>query len=454
MMSFLVRETRSNFSRRSPRSYIGSPRSLVHLSISFPLLRGPSMVIIPLWAVCWGRIFNKLFMMIIVRCGSWEFANVGSPRSLLFFSNCTPGILISITFLHLTYWSRGWHVWRRPCNEAHHWSWFCCDSFFSWILLRSFRHCIKANSRIEMVDFEKAQQMIPHITCAISFGYNVSELVFGVDVFDLDFLGPGWFDQTTNQVQPWVLETCLIVGFFLLMIILIIASLSWNTYNKASWCEDWTFEWTQWMLFRTLTVLWDRLFAFCFSWSLTTGLSEFSGVWIVFVRTETIRCHQSRAGIPSNFNPASKEMILNSVEFCETEVYFLHTNLLQQMYDFQKRIMLLQKWISNPQDLPWSRSLETVPVCIGLQHYPHSNIVCVHMCAGMISIDSDVCHRFWSVLWWILKVSSLSNRSSGLPSVRVKNKHFRTIWEHTCDNSRTDFISLKWWTSMHGEDTL
>ena len=55
------------------------------------------------------------------------------------------------------------------------------------------------------------------------------------------------------------------------------------------------------------------------------------------------------------------------------------SNLLEQMYDFQKRTMFLQKWILNPQDLPQNRSLETVPVRIVLQYYPHSFFVCIHM---------------------------------------------------------------------------
>ena len=38
-----------------------------------------------------------------------------------------------------------------------------------------------------MADIEHAQQIIPLITREISFGQNVSELVFGVDVLDLDF---------------------------------------------------------------------------------------------------------------------------------------------------------------------------------------------------------------------------------------------------------------------------
>ena len=46
------------------------------------------------------------------------------------------------------------------------------------------------------------------------------------------------------------------------------------------------------------------------------------------------------------------------------------------------------------------------------------------------------------------------HRISGRP-IRAKYKHFRTIWDHTCDNSPTDFISssLKWWSSMHGVHT-
>ena len=47
------------------------------------------------------------------------------------------------------------------------------------------------------------------------------------------------------------------------------------------------------------------------------------------------------------------------------------------------------------------------------------------------------------------------HRISRLP-IHAKHKHFRTVWEHTCDNSPTDVISssLKWWSSMQRVDTL
>ena len=48
--------------------------------------------------------------------------------------------------------------------------------------------------------------------------------------------------RSNNQSRAtlWVLETCRIVGLLPLIIILITALLSSNTYNKASWRADWT----------------------------------------------------------------------------------------------------------------------------------------------------------------------------------------------------------------------
>ena len=57
--NYLVRETKSNFSYHSPRSFIRSPRSVVRLDLSFPLLRRPSTVIISHFEklACWGDAF-------------------------------------------------------------------------------------------------------------------------------------------------------------------------------------------------------------------------------------------------------------------------------------------------------------------------------------------------------------------------------------------------------------
>ena len=39
-----------------------------------------------------------------------------------------------------------------------------------------------------MANVEQTQKMIPLITCEISLGQYVWELVFGINVFDLDFV--------------------------------------------------------------------------------------------------------------------------------------------------------------------------------------------------------------------------------------------------------------------------
>ena len=140
---------------------------------------------------------------------------------------------------------------------------------------------------------------------------------------------------------------------------------------------------------------------------------------------------------------------------CEKQQFLSCTsNLLEQMCDFQKCIVFLQKWILNLQDLPQSQSLETVPICIAWQYYPHDNTVCIHLYDEyMKSIDSGNCCMLLS----IMDRASLftDHKISGRP-ILAKYKHFRTIWEHVCDNSPTDFnsSSLKWWSSMHGVDTL
>ena len=77
----LMKETWMGLVCLSPRSHNGLLRSIIHRSVSFPLLRRPSLVIIPLWVVCWERAFNMF--MIIARHGSWVAAHNKLPRSIL-----------------------------------------------------------------------------------------------------------------------------------------------------------------------------------------------------------------------------------------------------------------------------------------------------------------------------------------------------------------------------------
>ena len=85
------------------------------------------------------------------------------------------------------------------------------------------------------------------------------------------------------------------------------------------------------------------------------------------------------------------------------------------MYDFQKRTMFLQKWILNLQDLPRSQSLETVPICIVWQYFPHDNTVCIHKYDEyMKSINSGVSQ---ALVHFVMDRASLftDHRISGRP---------------------------------------
>ena len=85
-----------------------------------------------------------------------------------------------------------------------------------------------------MANIKQAQQMIPLITCEISFGLNVCEFVFGVDVFDLDLgIQIDSIEQPikSNSVGSGNMSQCRTPSFndhfdhcFIVL----------NTYNKAS----------------------------------------------------------------------------------------------------------------------------------------------------------------------------------------------------------------------------
>ena len=138
---------------------------------------------------------------------------------------------------------------------------------------------------------------------------DVCELVFGVDIFDLDFgVQINSIEQPIKRATLCVLETCLIVGLLPFLIILITASLSSNTYNKASWRADWTFQGTESMSFIT-SIYWE----ICSVYFHHSQVSPFDLKYEKYFQ-ETIRSHNSRAGKPSNLSPVSREMSSDSVE--------------------------------------------------------------------------------------------------------------------------------------------
>ena len=174
-----------------------------------------------------------------------------------------------------------------------------------------------------MADVEQIQQMIPFIACEIPL-VKMSANWFLVSMYLTWILGSRLI-RSNNQSRAtlWVLETCLIVGLLLFIIILITASLSSHTYNNASWRADWTFEGTESMSFITSIFLWDLLRL----WTSLSGCPDPSETRETYPRTETIKSHNSRAGNSSNLSPVSREIISDSVELWETAVCFLHIQL-------------------------------------------------------------------------------------------------------------------------------
>ena len=180
------------------------------------------------------------------------------------------------------------------------------------------------------------------------------------------------FMPSNNQSRRtlWVLDTCIIVRLLPFMIILITASLYSNTYNKASCWEEVTFEGIKSTLSKSLVILWDY-FRFWIVWSVERTSRWFGHMshralllWFVFPRTATIRSHKSSAGITSNLNPASKEMISDSVELCETEVCFLHIQVIGTNYWLTKMHNVPPEVDFESSRSPAKSESWTVPICI------------------------------------------------------------------------------------------
>ena len=295
-------------------------RSYFHQFIRSPLLRKPILVNIPFWVAWWGSVLDR------------------SPCSLMLLS---PRPQRKLTFMS-GFPRASWCSWSQHIkssfatsrNQIQHRFRLCCDSFFTWIFLRSFRHHFRTIGITETANVKQTQKVLPFITCDISLSQYVASW-FLVSMYLIRNLGSKLIlSNHQSRATLWVVETCLIVGLLPFMIILITASLSSNTYIKASWREELTFEGIKSTLHKSLITRWD-CFRFWMVWGGEQTSRLFinksprsSWLWFVFQRTATIRSHKSSAGIPSNLNSASKEMISDSVQLCGTEVCFLHIQLI------------------------------------------------------------------------------------------------------------------------------
>ena len=236
---------------------------------------------------------------------------------------------------------------------------------------------------------------------------KMSACWFLVSMYLIWFLGSKLIPSNNqSRATLWVLETCLIVGLLPLIIILIMASLSSNTYNRA--LDRKFFIWRHTVnvkQIRTVVRGWSFDLILRALTSRVVLLDWFWEQWNTYIT----KFQRSRAGIPSIRKPVSRETISASVELCGTEVCFSHIQLIGT-----------NVWLSKTHNVPpevdfessrslQNRSLETVPICIVWQYYPHDNIVCIHTYDEYLkSIDSGVCHKPWSILWLIVQADLLT----------------------------------------------
>ena len=138
-----------------------SLRSYFHQFIRIPLLRRPNLINIPFWVAWWVSVFNK------------------SHRSLMLLSPRAQRFLKHVRIL-----------FAASRDQKH------IGFDFAVTLSSPESFCvlfdITSEQLVELkwLMFKKTRTMIPFITCEVSLGQCVCELVFGVNVFDLDFCSP------------------------------------------------------------------------------------------------------------------------------------------------------------------------------------------------------------------------------------------------------------------------
>ena len=248
-------------------------------------------------------------------------------------------------------------------------------------------------------------------------------------------LGPGWFCQITNQAQLSGFGTRVSLSDFCLW------WSSWSPLHYVQKCNaghqnekisrvrkhnrQWIiqghcFEFESWF------GCWCVCSIFFDAASLTA-----LALWVLFAwleeecNTSITKPQRSRAGIPSMPKRASRETMADSVELCETEVCFLHIQLVGTNVWLPKDTQdSTNSRFLSLQDLRQSQSLETVPVCIVVLCFPHENIV-----------NRTPSHRVFSRTF--AHISSLFTCTAWLQGVarRVFTKERSSTCHHVSDRS-------------------
>ena len=244
-----------------------------------------------------------------------------------------------------------------------------------------------------MADVEQMKKIVPCVTCEITFGQNVCELMLGVHVPNLNFgvqINSVKQPIQCNSVGSWYMSHCGTSAFYHHcndgFIVL-------KDFNIALEPEGFTFDETWSIMARSrlmcLVGIWLRMLGGvlcnrfrCSSLSPLALLVLFGGEW----NTSITKSQWSRAGIPSMREPASRKVSSASDELCETEVWFLHIQLIGTN-------VWLPKMHNVPPDVHFESSRSRAKSESWKNHH-------LHCCALFPTWQ----HRLNSLVWWMYEI--------------------------------------------------
>ena len=363
----------------------GSHHSCSQHDTRFPHLRRPLVVNVPFWEVWWASAQPVLVCLHIQRAQRYVLTFIfGFPRAF----RCSRG-------KHAVSW-----------DQIHHRLWFCCDSFFTCIFLRSFRHHFKTIDGTEMANVEH-KRWFHSSRVKFPLCQYVCELVLGVNAFDLDLrvqidsvkqpnknnsVGPGNMSHCRASSLCDHLDHCFVVFKDFQQSFLTRRIHVWGNKINIVWIINHFMNFlSRWKFVRVLPVL------------------DFSDTCFREELRRSDPINQVRVFRPT-FILHPRKWFLILLKLCETEVCFLHNQLMGTNVWLPKCAQCSSwGWFRVPKISRKIGVLKQSQSALFGSTTPHDNIVCIHMYDEyMKSIDSGACHRPWSISWSIVQVYSLT----------------------------------------------
>ena len=203
-----------------------------------------------------------------------DFRNVSSP-----------GLLKLKTIREMASWQQDSIIRSR----------FCCDSFFSWILLRIASPLYQSTVELKWLIVNKHNKWFHSSRGETSLWVRVSASWFLVSMYLIWILESRLIrSNSQSRATLWVLETCLIVGLSALndhldhsFIVLKTHTIKLLDARIGHLREHYQYSWARWSS--------HEIFDF---FQISTGRSVLSETRETLPKTETLRSHNSRAWQP------------------------------------------------------------------------------------------------------------------------------------------------------------